>query len=137
VSTPDAPRPALENIVPILRVRSLKASIAWYAGILGFREDWHQPGVMASVSRDGRCLMLCENMQGAPGTWVWIGVTDARALHAEIVARGARVRMAPRNFSWAYEFHMQDPDGHVLRLGSGPLEGVPFDAWPSGTEGGA
>ncbi len=134
MSSPDAPTVALENVIPILRVRSLKASLAWYIGVLGFREDWHQPGVMASVSRDRHGLMLCEGMQGATGTWVWIGVTDAQALHDEYAARGAHIRMSPRNFSWAYEFHVEDPDGHVLRIGSGPLAGVPYGEWPSDDE---
>lgn len=131
MSTPDGP-PRIENVIPILRVRSLKASLAWYVGALGFREDWHTPDVMASVSRDGHALMLCQGAQGADGTWLWIGVTDAAALHEAWVARGVSVRMPPRNFSWALEFHVQDPDGHVLRLGSAPLEGVPFGEWPGG-----
>ena len=32
----------------------------------------------------------------------------------------------PTNYSWAYEFKIQDPDGHVLRFGSEPLKDVPF-----------
>lgn len=28
-----------------------------------------------------------------------------------------------------YEFHVEDPDGHVLRFGSDSLPGRPFDPW--------
>jgi len=26
----------------------------------------------------------------------------------------------PQNYSWAYEFRVEDPDGNVLRVGSEP-----------------
>jgi hypothetical protein len=39
---------------------------------------------------------------------------------AEFSAKGAHIRSPPRNFSWAYEFEDEDPDGHVLRFGSEP-----------------
>ena len=42
------------------------------------------------------------------------------ALFAEFSAKGVRIRSAPQNFSWAYEFTVEDPDGHVLRFGSEP-----------------
>jgi uncharacterized glyoxalase superfamily protein PhnB len=75
---------------------------------------------MISVSRDGKSIMLCERGQGQPGTWLWIGVDDADALFAEFSAKGARIQSSPQNFSWAYEFAAEDPDGHVLRFGSEP-----------------
>lgn len=73
---------------------------------------------MVSVSRDRKSIMLCEGEQGQPGTWVWIGVDDAQRLYAEFSAKGARIRSSPQNFSWPYEFSVEDPDGHVLRFGS-------------------
>jgi hypothetical protein len=41
---------------PILRVRSLAASVEHYVKVLGFEVNWHHFGVMASVSRD-RCSL--------------------------------------------------------------------------------
>jgi len=64
--------------------------------------------------------MLIEGEQGQPGTWVWIGVEDADVFYAEFSANGAHIRSPPENFSWAYEFAVEDPDGHVLRIGSDP-----------------
>jgi catechol 2,3-dioxygenase-like lactoylglutathione lyase family enzyme len=119
---------AVESVIPILRVVSLDVSVAYYVERLGFRVDWRDVG-MVSVSRDGKAIMLCEGAQGHPGTWVWIGVDDAAALHGELVARGAIIRRPPANFAWALEVHVTDPDGHVLRFGSEPLEGRPFDDW--------
>jgi predicted enzyme related to lactoylglutathione lyase len=108
-----------EVVTPILRVRELSASVQHYVHVLGFRVDWTDEG-MVSVSRDRCSLMLCEGAQGNPGTWVWIGVADAGALHAEYRASGAAVRLEPTDFPWAYEMQVTDPDGHVLRFGSEP-----------------
>ncbi|HZF10763.1 MAG TPA: glyoxalase superfamily protein [Thermoanaerobaculia bacterium] len=118
-----------EGSIPIFRVRDLAVSLDHYVGVLGFKLHWQSPGIMASVSRDRASLMLCEGDQGNPGTWVWIGVEDAAALFKEYAAKGANIRLAPVNYPWAYEMHVEDPDGHVLRFGSEPKEDCPFSAW--------
>ncbi len=118
-----------EGVTPILRVRSLPASIDYYVKVLGFKLDWHQPGIMASVSR-GRCgIMLCEGDQGHPGTWVWIGVGDIEPLFEDYVKRGARIRHPPTNYPWAYEMQIEDPDEHVLRFGSESKTNRPVGEW--------
>ena len=109
----------IENLTPILRVEDLDVSRRYYIETLGFSLDWDTEG-MASVSRDGKSIMLCEREQGQPGVWLWVGVDDADALFAEFTAKGARIRSQPQNHSWAYEFAVEDPDGHVLRIGSEP-----------------
>lgn len=122
-------RCAIECVTPILRVRELSASLDYYVKSLGFSVDWHVPANMASVSR-GRCaVMLCQGGQGQPGTWIWVGVQDAQALFEEFSATGAILRLAPTNYPWAYEFHVQDLDGHVLRFGSEPHTDQPFSDW--------
>lgn len=114
----------IEGITPILAVGRLSESLAHYVRVLGFEIDWEQ-GAMASVSRDRAGIMLCEGGQGHPGTWVWVGVDDAEKLFSEYSASGATIRMPPTNYPWAYEFHVEDPDGNVLRFGSEPKEGSP------------
>jgi catechol 2,3-dioxygenase-like lactoylglutathione lyase family enzyme len=113
----------IENVTPILRVEDLEASRRYYIEMLGFLLDWDADG-MISVSRDGNSIMLCEGEQGVPGVWLWIGVDDADAFFAEFSAKGAHIRSSPQNFSWAYEFAIEDPDGHVLRVGSEPKSGL-------------
>jgi catechol 2,3-dioxygenase-like lactoylglutathione lyase family enzyme len=117
------------GVNPIFRVRSLPASIDYYVRVLGFKVDWHQPGIIASVSR-GRCsIMLCEGDQGNPGTWVWIGAEDIEPLFEEYSSKGAKIRHAPTNYEWAYEMQIEDPDGNVLRIGSEPKADQPFGEW--------
>ena len=90
-----------EGVTPILRVRSLAASVDYYVQKLGFKIDWQAP-FFASVSR-GRChIFLSEGDQGNPGGWVWIGVEDAGALFEEYRVNGAKIRHPPTNYDWAY-----------------------------------
>jgi len=128
-SAPKARVTGLECVVPIFRVRNLPASIDYYVKILGFKLDWHEPGIMASVSRNRCSLMLCEGDQGNPGTWVWIGAEDVESLFAEYKLTGAKVRHPPTNYAWAYEMQIEDPNGHVLRFGSEPKTDQPFGEW--------
>ena len=115
----------VECVVPILRVRSLAASVEHYVSVLGFTVDWQAADDMASVSRDGHGIMLCQGAQGNPGTWAWIGVGDADRLHEEYAAKRATIRMPPTDQPWAREMQVEDPDGHVLRFGSEPRTARP------------
>lgn len=123
------PRNSSANVfggaAPIFCVSSLHASIEYYVMALGFKVNW-ETGGFASVSRDRCCIFLCEQDQGRPGAWTWIGINDADALAAEYAGTGATVRQSPTNFPWAYEMQVQDPDGNVLRFGSDPKKDQPF-----------
>ena len=121
-------RTNFHSAVPILSVQSHKVSVDYYVQVLGFKLDWSASG-MVSVSRGGCSLMLCEGEQGQSGTWVWIGVGDAEALFHEFRSSGATIRLPPTNYPWALEFHVEDPDGHVLRFGSEPDDGRPISKW--------
>jgi predicted enzyme related to lactoylglutathione lyase len=126
----DADASGFEGVTPILRVRTLKASIEYYVKVLGFKVDWGDPEkFFASVSRDRCHIFLSEGDQGNAGSWVWIGVEDAAALFEEYRAKGAKIRHAPTNYEWAFEMQIEDPDGNVLRMGSEPKEDQPMGEW--------
>jgi ankyrin repeat protein len=112
----------VECIIPILRVGRLSSSIPYYVDVLGFQVDWggEDGAEMASVSRDGRAIMLCQGSQGQAGTWIWIGVEDIEPLFEVYKSRGVKFVQEPTNYAWAYEMRVEDPDGHVLRFGSEP-----------------
>ena len=116
--------------VPILNVKSVRASIDYYVHKLGFEKewDWGDPPTFGCVWRDQVRIFLCEGGQGAPGTWISIFVQDVDALHEDYQRRGATIRQAPANFPWGVrEMNVEDPDGHRLRLGgdaTGPADGV-------------
>jgi catechol 2,3-dioxygenase-like lactoylglutathione lyase family enzyme len=125
----EMPKTRFEHAEPILRVADMRATIRYYVDVLGFRNaDWGTDE-FTSVNRDGAGVYLCRGGQGCHGTWAWIGVEDVAALYEECKASGANMRGAPRNYPWALEIHVEDPDGHVLRFGSEPLADRPFDPW--------
>lgn len=124
----NAPANRFHGAIPILMVRSLEKSLDYYQRVLGFTVDWREP-YMAQVSRNDAHIMLCVGHQGRPGTWIWIGVADAGVLHLEYRSSGAVIRLPPTNYPWAYEMHVEDPDGHVIRMGSEPLADQPFSEW--------
>src|ERR1051325_1379750 len=120
-------RTRFEGSQPILSVKDMSASVKYYVDVLGFKNaDWGNDD-FTSVNRDTAGIYLCRGVQGQPGTWVWIGVENVATLYEEYKTSGAKICMHPKNFPWAYEMHVEDPDGHVLRFGSEPLGDKPFD----------
>jgi catechol 2,3-dioxygenase-like lactoylglutathione lyase family enzyme len=109
-----------EHVVPILNVKSVPASIAYYVDKLGFEKkwDWGDPTDFACVGRDQVELFLCQGGQGAPGTWISIFVQDIDALYDDYRRRGAIIRTPPTDYPWGVrEMNVEDLDGHRLRLG--------------------
>jgi catechol 2,3-dioxygenase-like lactoylglutathione lyase family enzyme len=120
-------RTKFECANPILRVSDMARSVRYYVDVLGFvNAEWGGDD-FTMVTRDRAGIYLCEGDQGSAGTWAWVGVEDVAALHGEYVASGATVVEAPRNFPWAYEMKIRDPDGHVLRFGSEPRDDMPLE----------
>lgn len=119
-----------ESSVPVLNVKNVPASIAYYVDKLGFHKewDWGSPPTFACVFRDAVRIFLCEGAQGAPGMWISIFIHDVDALYADYKKSGAIIRQAPANFPWGLrEMNVQDIDGHRLRIGSeatGPDDGL-------------
>lgn len=109
-----------ENSQPILNVANLKASVDFYVNRLGFRNAEWAMEEFTYVSRGRAGIYLCQQGQGRGGAWIWVGVSDVRALRAELAEAGVAVRMEPTNYPWALEIHVEDPDGNVIRFGSEP-----------------
>ncbi len=121
-----ANRVRFEHADPILRVEDMTAAVHYYVEVLGFTEaEWGDQD-FSFVNRDTAGIYLCRGGQGHVGAWVWVGVADARGLHAELQAKGAKIRKGPTNYPWALEIHVEDVDGNVLRLGSEPEQDQPF-----------
>jgi predicted enzyme related to lactoylglutathione lyase len=109
-----------ENSQPILRVENMQASLRFYVDQLGFKNASWGNDEFTSVNRDRAGIYLCKGDQGRGAAWVWLGIDDAERFHEELKAKGVKIKMPPTNYSWALEFHVEDPDGNVLRLGSEP-----------------
>jgi catechol 2,3-dioxygenase-like lactoylglutathione lyase family enzyme len=109
-----------EHVVPILSVRSVPESIAYYVDKLGFAKkwDWGRPTTFACVRCDQVEIFFCQGEQGAPGTWLSIFVQDVDALYEDYKKTGALIRTPPINYPWGVrEMNVEDLDGHRLRVG--------------------
>lgn len=107
---------------PIFSVRDLRASLAYYRDALGFRVDWEygDPPDFGSVTRGHGTLFVCQGCPGYPGAWAMMFTDNVDRLHAELLRRKAIIRMPPTDMPWhTREMHVADPDGNVIRFGSG------------------
>ncbi|MFO0905988.1 MAG: VOC family protein [Pirellulales bacterium] len=123
----------VENTIPVLPVRELEASVAFYVDTLGFKLDWGgaEGDRICSVSRDGCSIMLSQTEQIGSPAWVWIGLEDDSLFHT-YRSRGVRVVQEPRNYSWAYEMKFADIDGNILWLGTEPKLDMPVEGESKG-----
>jgi predicted enzyme related to lactoylglutathione lyase len=117
----------VESIAPILHVKNLHHSLAFYTGILGFKNaDWGD-SIFTYIFKDDAGIYLSENGQGIEGTWIWIGFDgDIFQLHEELKSAGVKIKLPPTNFTWAYELQIEDPNGHTIRIGTERNEEGPF-----------
>lgn len=121
MSARDAQRPTamIENTIPVLAVRDLDRSIAFFKSVLGFDVEWNA-GSTCSVARDGCSVMLQVQAETHPAT-VWVGL-DSAALFAQIQKSDAKILQPPTSKPWAYEMKIADPDGNVIWLGADPKD---------------
>jgi catechol 2,3-dioxygenase-like lactoylglutathione lyase family enzyme len=109
----------IENTIPVLAVRNLDRSIAFFKDVLAFELEWNA-GDVCSVARDGCSIMLQVHDEPRPGT-VWIGL-DGDALFSQIQRSDAELLQPPSRKPWAYEMKIADPDGNVIWLGADPKD---------------
>ncbi|MBY0503043.1 MAG: VOC family protein [Bryobacteraceae bacterium] len=110
-----------ENCQPILRVEDMARALHFYVDLLGFRKVTWSDDDFASIYRDQAPIFLCRQDQGRGGAWIWIGVDDVHALYAHLLTQAVKIRMSPTLRPWAWELHVEDPDGNVIRFGSEPI----------------
>jgi uncharacterized glyoxalase superfamily protein PhnB len=125
--------PRLHAVVPILNVKNVPASIAYYVEVLGFERPWGwgEPATFGGVRTHGdHEIQFCQDCQGNPGTWLSVWVDDVDALHTRFAAAAVDIRQEPTTFPWGVrELNVADPDGHRIRFSmptSEPPDGPPL-----------
>jgi uncharacterized glyoxalase superfamily protein PhnB len=116
----------LKSVAPILFVRHVPASAAYFRDKLGFAIDflYGEPPFYGAVSRDGVCLHLrCVRQPNFAELarrehsliLAMIEVTDVHELFAEFGRRGAEFAQTPMAQPWGgTDFHVRDLDGNVI-----------------------
>jgi uncharacterized glyoxalase superfamily protein PhnB len=128
MSEPNPPR--LMASAPVLLVHDVVASAHHYRNALGFTfpNFWGDPPSFVILRRDGLALMLKQADDAAhvrphwkvsQSLWnVYFWVTDADALYAEFVGRGAKIDYPLCDQPYGCrEFGVQDLDGYDIGFG--------------------
>jgi uncharacterized glyoxalase superfamily protein PhnB len=117
---------ALKRVVPILFVREVPASAAFYRNKLGFQIDflYGSPPFYGAVSRGAVCVHLrCVHQPNFAELaarevsliLASIEVSDLQALFEAFKAKGADFAQTPTKQDWGgTDFHVRDPDGNVI-----------------------
>lgn len=116
----------LKSAIPVLLVRNVSASAAYFRDRLGFEIDflYGTPPFYGSVSRGDACLHLRFVRQPIFAEvaarevcpiLATVEVSDVQALFMEFQERGAALAQAPTRQDWGgTDFHVRDPDGNVV-----------------------
>lgn len=111
--------------IPVLHVSSAAATVEFYCGRLGFRQDFayrvdeaQADPCYLGLTRDGVKLHVSSFAGDAvAGGAVFLLVEDVDALHAELVAKGVAIKLPPTDQSWGNrEMYVNDPDGNSIRF---------------------
>jgi uncharacterized glyoxalase superfamily protein PhnB len=116
----------LSTAIPVLLVTDVPTAAGYWRDRAGFEIDflYGEPPFYGSVSRDGAQLHLRHvdepnfvalvEREGAL-ILAFIPVSDVRALHAELVGRGADIVEPLTSHPWGgTDFHVRDPDGNRI-----------------------
>lgn len=124
-------------IIPTLRCRSLRTSLAFYTGVLDFAiasggdaDAWDDPGFVVLARGGDQLTLSSHGGDGAFGVAVIVTTDDVDADVERFRARGlapaasvlarSPVHRAPVDQTWGTrEFYVDDPDGHTLRFVQG------------------
>jgi uncharacterized glyoxalase superfamily protein PhnB len=116
----------LKSAVPILFVKDVSASAAFFREKLGFEIDflYGEPPFYSSVSRGKACLHLrCVHQPNFAELaarevsliLATVEVSDVQGLFEEFRKRGVEFAQTPAKQPWGgTDFHVCDPDGNVI-----------------------
>jgi catechol 2,3-dioxygenase-like lactoylglutathione lyase family enzyme len=126
-------------LTPELGCASIKASLPFYTGVLGFRILYERPeSGFAMIERQGSCIMLDEFRPGVKRSWLagpaeapfgrgmnlQMETKEVDTLYADVQKAGAKIFLpieerwyrADNVFFGSRQFIVQDPDGYLLRF---------------------
>ena len=130
MSPTDTGSPRVLGIAPVLLVRDVVASAAYFRDRLGFAHDrlWGEPPDFCMTQRDGHVIMLSQAPASAALVPHWevvhqmwnayIWVDDVEAVYHELRDRGAIIdyELGIKDYG-VKEFGVQDLDRHDIAFG--------------------
>lgn len=112
----------MTQIIPMLPVKSMPASVDFYCRLLGFEVEKQQDEWGWAMLRFNDCrLMLDQSINVHPGlfreTVLYLYPDDIAAYHDQIRSRGLAIPDLNVTFYGLTEFRINDPDGNRLWIG--------------------
>ena len=117
--------------VPVMRVRDVSATVAWYARHLGFAAECfpdRAPHEFAILERDGVQILVrrADSARRADehsgwDLYLWVDGADLGRLEASMALAGKIVRPLSPLGSTMAELEVRDPNGYVLCIGGPTL----------------
>jgi uncharacterized glyoxalase superfamily protein PhnB len=130
---------ALKNLIPLLNVSDIEASLEFYREALDFKvvsnpeavKDWHWATI-----RSGWTEIMLSQTESPPEpitvvdphtntTWpviFYFYPDDVARLYAQVIARGYQPTPLQVTIYGMREFSLVDPDGHMLSFGQDEVE---------------
>jgi len=108
----------LQTIMPELPFDDVPAAVVHYRDVLGFTINYEQSDI-AVMDRDAiRVLLIARTPEHKGIGSAYVYVSDADALHAELLAKDANVKGDPASHPWGLrDFSVVDPEGNRLTFG--------------------
>ena len=108
------------GLVPVLPVRNVASTIAWYCETLGFEKGYGLPPDSGAVTH-GSVIIRFVRHDGFEGNsypgCLYIDVDSVNALAREIGQRGVTLSDPIRTIDGMREFEIRDCNGYRLRFG--------------------
>ena len=107
-------------ITPQLPVADVRATQEYYRDVLGFQIAWLWEDSYGAVYNDDVRIYFTRTDEPRPSMCCCVDVDDADAVHEKFKSQGATIVSEIETKPWGMrEFTIQDPDGHLLRVGQG------------------
>ena len=118
----------MAQLIPMLPVRSMPASVNFYCGILGFEvETRNDEWGWAKLFFDDCRLMLDESINAHPANprdcVIYLYPDDIVEYHRQVRQNGLEAPDLSVTFYGLTEFRINDPDGNRLWIGQSTSDG--------------
>ena len=108
----------LRQVLPELPLNDVPAGVAYYRDVLGFSINYEQQD-LGVMYRDSVTLLLVQKTPDRHSIGsCYVYIRDADALHAELLAKGAKVQGEPVSKPWGLrDFSVLDLEGNCITFG--------------------
>jgi predicted enzyme related to lactoylglutathione lyase len=118
----------IKNMTPLLLVADIERSVAFYAGKLGFAEDFRYEDFYCGIIKDGFSIHLklgnvspeqTKSKRLNQDVDIIFSVDRIESLYDALLTENMEVVQPLRNMPYGREFYIADPDGNLIAFVKG------------------